>query len=57
MTPEFDERILKLCAKAIAAKEQADISELRAALSKHIHRMREQVDAFPAPERRSSAAD
>jgi hypothetical protein len=27
MTPELDERILKLCAKAIAAKEQADVEK------------------------------
>lgn len=61
MFPRLEDRIQELCAKAISANEHTEmeeaIKELRAALSEHIRRLREQVSAFPTPERRSSAAD
>ncbi|HZR58284.1 MAG TPA: hypothetical protein VFA74_15525 [Terriglobales bacterium] len=61
MSPRMENHIQELCAKAISAKEDAEmeqaIKELRAALSEHIQRLREQVNAIPIPERRSGAAD
>jgi predicted translin family RNA/ssDNA-binding protein len=59
MHPRLADKIQELCARAIASTKQAEmeeaISELKAALKEHIHRMRERVISFP--DRRSSAAD
>ena len=61
MSPRMEDRIRELCAKAISAKEGAEmeaaLKELRAALSEHIQQLRKQVNAIPIPERRPSAAD
>lgn len=61
MSPRLEERIQDLCAKAISTEEHAEleetIKELRAALSAHIQRLREQAIAIPVPERRSVPLD
>jgi len=56
MSPRLEDRIQELCARAVAAREQAEIEEtigeLKAAIKEHIHRIRQRVVTFPAPERR-----
>ncbi|MCU1298397.1 MAG: hypothetical protein JWO91_2675 [Acidobacteriaceae bacterium] len=62
MPPRLEDRIQELCAKALALRDgdpelAPTLKELAAALKEHIHRIREQVVAFPAPERRPTAGD
>jgi hypothetical protein len=53
MSSRLEERIMDLCAKAIAAKEpfelEGTIKELNASLREHTRRLRQRVLSFPVP--------